>query len=60
VSDEGRLLQTGHSAWWRDEVMQRGARMWGERLIAAAEGAPLDVVTWPVARVDLDAEFAAR
>ena len=42
---EGRVLQTGHSAWWRDEVIERGARMWGERLVAAVRGRPLDVVT---------------
>ena len=32
---EGRVLQTGHSAWWRDEVVDRGARMWGEQIVAA-------------------------
>lgn len=45
--DEGRVLQTGHSAWWRDEVLSRGARMWAEHLLAAAGGQPLDTVTWP-------------
>ena len=44
---QGRVLQTGHSAWWRDEVLDRGRRMWGEHLIAAIEGRPLDGVTWP-------------
>ncbi len=44
---EGRVLQTGHSAWWRDEVLDRGGRMWAERLLAAVDGAPIDVVTWP-------------
>ena len=44
---EGRVLQTGHSAWWRDEVLERGARMWGERLLAAVRDQPLDAVTWP-------------
>ena len=44
---EGRVLQTGHSAWWRDEVLERGARMWGEHLLAAIHGTPLDAVTWP-------------
>lgn len=47
---EGRVLQTGHSAWWRDEVLDRGARMWGERLIAAVRGRPIDVVTPTVGR----------
>jgi hypothetical protein len=41
---EGRLLQTGHSAWWRDEVIERGPQMWGERLVAAVRGRPRDVV----------------
>jgi len=45
--DEGRLLQTGHSAWWRDEVLERGAWMWGDRLLGAVLGHPLDAVTWP-------------
>jgi hypothetical protein len=44
---QGRLLQTGHSAWWRDEVLQRGGQMWGEHLLAAVNGSPLDAVTWP-------------
>lgn len=46
---EGRLLQTGHSAWWRDETLARGARLWGERLIAAGAGHPIDAVIWPSA-----------
>lgn len=45
--EQGRLLQTGHSAWWRDEVLDRGAQMWGDRLLAAVLGHPLDAVTWP-------------
>jgi phosphoglycerate dehydrogenase-like enzyme len=53
---EGRVLQTGHSAWWRDEVLDRGARMWGEHLLAAVRGRPLDAVTWP----DDDAELDVR
>jgi phosphoglycerate dehydrogenase-like enzyme len=44
---EGRVLQTAHSAWWRDEVLKRGRRMWAHHLLAAIEGGPLDVVTWP-------------
>jgi lactate dehydrogenase-like 2-hydroxyacid dehydrogenase len=41
---EGRLLQTGHSAWWSDEVLDRGDRMWGEHIRALVAGAPLDLV----------------
>ena len=47
--EEGRLLQTGHSAWWRDEVLTRGAAQWGHRLIGAALGTPEDIITWPAA-----------
>ena len=42
---EGRVLQTGHSAWWRDEVLTRGAQMFGAALLAAVRGEPTDVVT---------------
>jgi phosphoglycerate dehydrogenase-like enzyme len=44
---EGRILQTGHSAWWRDEVLERGRRMWARHLFAALRDEPLGVVTWP-------------
>ncbi|MQA05284.1 MAG: hypothetical protein GEV07_22025 [Streptosporangiales bacterium] len=43
--DEGRILQTGHSAWWRDEVLSRGARQWTGHILAMLRGSPLDVVT---------------
>jgi phosphoglycerate dehydrogenase-like enzyme len=33
---EGRVLQTAHSAWWKDEALARGREMWGTALIAAA------------------------
>lgn len=35
--DEGRVLQTGHSAWWRDEVLERGSRLFGEAILAAVD-----------------------
>lgn len=47
--EEGRVLQTGHSAWWRDEVLERGARMWGENLLAAVDGELRSDVTRPAA-----------
>ncbi len=34
---EGRVVQTGHSAWWRDEVLERGGRLWAEAVLDAAE-----------------------
>lgn len=42
---EGRVLQTAHSAWWRDEVLERGRRMWAQHLLAVVEGRPVDIVT---------------
>jgi phosphoglycerate dehydrogenase-like enzyme len=40
---EGRILQTGHSAWWTDETLARGARMWAAAIRATATGTPRDV-----------------
>lgn len=44
---EGRVVQTSHSAWWRDEVLQRGAEHFGRAILAVLEGRPVDVVTSP-------------
>lgn len=41
---EGRLLQTGHSAWWSDETLERGAVMWGEHIVALVTGSPMNLV----------------
>jgi phosphoglycerate dehydrogenase-like enzyme len=41
---EGRVLQTGHSAWWRDQVLVRGGVMWAEHTRRLAIGDPIDVV----------------
>ncbi len=43
--EEGRVLQTSHSAWWRDDVLRRGADHFGGALLAAVRGRPVDVVT---------------
>lgn len=34
---EGRVLQTGHRAWWTDESLARGAAQWGDAMVGAAE-----------------------
>lgn len=44
---EGRIVQTSHSAWWRDEVLHRGAEHFGRAILAAVRGEPLDLVTGP-------------
>jgi len=43
--DEGRVLQSAHSAWWRDEVLARGAEMFASSIAAAADGCPVHVVS---------------
>ncbi len=40
---EGRIVQTGHAAWWSDEVLTRGATQWIESLYALAVGAPINL-----------------
>lgn len=42
--EQGRIVQTGHSAWWSDEVLARGGQMWAEHITALATGQPIDVV----------------
>lgn len=42
--DQGRVLQTGHCAWWKDDVLSRGGRMFGRAVLAAVRGRPIDVV----------------
>lgn len=41
---ELRVLQTAHSAWWRDEVLARGSAMFAAAIQAAADGSPVNVV----------------
>jgi lactate dehydrogenase-like 2-hydroxyacid dehydrogenase len=57
--EQGRLLQTGHSAWWRDEVLERGRLKWGEALLDAVQGKPRDVVTAPAGAQEGQATAAA-
>lgn len=47
IVQEGRVLQTGHSAWWRDEVLARGGAMWAEHTRRLAIGEPVAVVNAP-------------
>lgn len=41
---EGRVLQTSHSAWWRDEVLQRGAEHFGQAVLASLDIAAKECV----------------
>ncbi len=57
--DEGRVIQTGHSAWWSDEALDRGTASWVQLLIELVEGRAVEVVGPPIngcdARGALDA-----
>lgn len=44
---EGRIVQTGHSAWWSDEVLERGARLWVESMIDLVQGRPRHLAVDP-------------
>ncbi len=40
---EGRLLQTGHTAWWSDETLNRGAHAWLDTVLGLLLGKPVPV-----------------
>lgn len=40
----GRILQTGHSAWYSTEAIQRGTEEWVENIVALATGEPRNLV----------------
>lgn len=42
--EPGRILQTGHTAWYSDEAMQRGLEVWVENIIAQAQGRPKNLI----------------
>ncbi len=42
--EEGRILQTGHTAWYSQEVIQRGYDTWIDNLIGLATGRPRNLV----------------
>lgn len=48
VLAQGRVVQTGHRAWWSDEVLDRGARMWAGSLRGLVTGDPADPVHFVV------------
>lgn len=41
---EGRIIQSGHCAWWSDEALDRGSAMWAENIRRLALGIPDSVV----------------
>jgi lactate dehydrogenase-like 2-hydroxyacid dehydrogenase len=44
--EQGRILQTGHTAWYSNEAMERGTQCWVNNLIALAQGRPINLVPY--------------
>jgi lactate dehydrogenase-like 2-hydroxyacid dehydrogenase len=42
--EPGRILQTGHTAWYSNEAMARGTQCWVDNLIAMARRQPINLV----------------
>ena len=42
--EPGRILQTGHTAWYSNEALERGTQCWVDNLIALAQGRPVNLV----------------
>ena len=42
---EGRIIETGHTAWYSDEALQRGLDAWVDNVIRLATGRPRNLVT---------------
>jgi lactate dehydrogenase-like 2-hydroxyacid dehydrogenase len=44
--EAGRILQTGHTAWYSNEAMERGTQCWVDNLTALAQGRPINLVPY--------------
>lgn len=42
--EHGRIFQTGHTAWYSNEAMERGTQCWVDNLVALAAGRPINLV----------------
>jgi phosphoglycerate dehydrogenase-like enzyme len=41
---EGRVVESGHTAWYSDEALARGLEEWVENIVALVEGRPRNLV----------------
>jgi phosphoglycerate dehydrogenase-like enzyme len=41
---EGRIIESGHTAWYSDEALARGLEDWVENIVALVEGRPRNLV----------------
>ncbi|MEW6182978.1 MAG: D-isomer specific 2-hydroxyacid dehydrogenase family protein [Bacillota bacterium] len=44
IRDYGRVLQTGHTAWYSREAIARGTSRWADNIIALAVDSPINVL----------------
>ncbi len=44
---QGRVVQTGHSAWWSDEVLERGAHQWVDSMVGLLTGGDVTLAVAP-------------
>ena len=42
---QGRILETGHTAWYSNEALERGLETWVGNMVALARGRPRNLVT---------------
>jgi lactate dehydrogenase-like 2-hydroxyacid dehydrogenase len=42
--EPGRILQTGHTAWYSNEAISRGTQTWTENLVSLARNCPINLV----------------
>jgi lactate dehydrogenase-like 2-hydroxyacid dehydrogenase len=43
--EHGRILQTGHTAWYSNEAIARGTQCWVDNLVALAQRQPINLVS---------------
>lgn len=48
---EGRIIETGHTAWYSQEALDRGLDAWVDNVTGLAQGRPRNLVVMPPPRV---------
>ena len=41
--EEGRIVESGHTAWYSDEAIERGLEEWVANIVALADGRPASI-----------------
>lgn len=50
---QGRILETGHTAWYSNEALKRGLETWVDNVVALARGRPRNLVTLAAQTADV-------